>query len=237
MKHQSLGSECPEPGEVCQSPAKENLPNILIVDPKPIDTIVNFLDSLPSKTTIVSHGNDALALCRKCNFDLVLIEINLPDISGIKLTGNIRKKKIPFVYLTHEVSDAVVDAGLASAPISYIAKMSQIDSILIQIKSALQHAQRLQVVDQDIRNVRDSARVVNTAVGHVSSYCNALHNETLQALENFAKRNRIELIRVSEEINRVWEEIATARNSLEGIEKEYQMILNRVWDVDNNRRR
>lgn len=66
---------------------------ILVIDDEP--QICNFLDEILSKAGFsvdtTYYGNVALDLFSSSNFDLVLLDINLPDINGLELLRQIRR--------------------------------------------------------------------------------------------------------------------------------------------------
>jgi two-component system, chemotaxis family, chemotaxis protein CheY len=69
------------------------------------------------KTLLVSYyniieaenGSDALNIVKTNNVDLFLIDLNMPDMTGIEVTKELRKDprflKIPILILTSEVRD------------------------------------------------------------------------------------------------------------------------------------
>ncbi len=83
------------------------------------DCIGMFLDSAPEiEVTGVGHsGNEAIALVEKYAPDVILLDISMPEMSGIEVTGVI-KKKLPGVKVLilsmhsdyDNISDAI-DAG------------------------------------------------------------------------------------------------------------------------------
>jgi CheY-like chemotaxis protein len=77
------------------------------------------LDSLQSPTTIVSNGAEALELLRTQDFDLVLMDCEMPGIDGYEATRRARKllsRHIPIVAMTAGIMAAdrqrCLDAGM-----------------------------------------------------------------------------------------------------------------------------
>jgi two-component system, OmpR family, aerobic respiration control sensor histidine kinase ArcB len=83
--------------------------NILLVEDELLLQIINrnMLESMGFSVDIASSGKEALRLSRK-KYDLILMDIGLPDISGIDVTAKIRhrefikknKKPVPIVAFT-----------------------------------------------------------------------------------------------------------------------------------------
>jgi len=87
---------------------KDNLPTrILCVDDNNanLKLIHAFLSDFNVETHIASSGNKAIALCEEINFDLVFMDIQMPDMDGLQATKLIRKinhhnANIPIIALT-----------------------------------------------------------------------------------------------------------------------------------------
>jgi DNA-binding NarL/FixJ family response regulator len=66
-----------------------------------------------ARLQIVSCGHAALSLFEKTTFDLVFLDLNLPDISGFDLLAKVQKKYLaqPVVILTGSVAPLVLDTA------------------------------------------------------------------------------------------------------------------------------
>lgn len=101
----------------------ENAPHILLVEDNPIalkvlETIVTSAGSHP---TTAADGEQALALVKSGDFDLIVTDIGLPGISGNELASCIREwekenslKNIPIIGLTGHARDAAMAECLES---------------------------------------------------------------------------------------------------------------------------
>lgn len=88
-------------------------------------------------------GNDALELSLKQNFDLLLLDINLPDMNGLKLYKQIREKKdIPTIFLTANDSELSVVEALDSGADDYITKPFKTRELISRIYSVLRRAKK-----------------------------------------------------------------------------------------------
>ncbi|WP_340198754.1 response regulator [Ascidiimonas sp. W6] len=93
---------------------------ILIVEDNKINQIVtqNILSKQNFETSIVDNGLDAIEAVRNNNFDLVLMDLNMPRMNGFDATKKIREfnKKIPIIALTavaiEEIKAKVFESGL-----------------------------------------------------------------------------------------------------------------------------
>ncbi|NLN41866.1 MAG: response regulator transcription factor [Clostridiales bacterium] len=86
------------------------------------------------------NGRDGLELATTQPFDLILLDIMLPELNGIEVLRRIRKvSNVPIILLT--ARDAVVDkvAGLDSGADDYITKPFAIEELLARIRVALRN--------------------------------------------------------------------------------------------------
>lgn len=78
--------------------------HVLLVEDNKINQLVTkkFLDKKNIQSTIVDNGLDAITAVENGSFDLILMDIHMPKMSGIEATENIRKfnKDIPIFALT-----------------------------------------------------------------------------------------------------------------------------------------
>lgn len=78
------------------------------------------------EVTGASNGNDALAKLSSTSFDLVLLDIMLPDVDGFEICQRIRSNpatsSIPVVMLTAKKSEADQERGIACGANAYLTK-------------------------------------------------------------------------------------------------------------------
>ena len=93
---------------------------ILIVDDNRINQVVTqrILEQKGFKCDICDNGTDAIGKIRNFTYDLVLMDVNMPGISGLEATRLIREfnTTIPIVALTaveiEEIRDEIIKAGM-----------------------------------------------------------------------------------------------------------------------------
>ena len=85
-------------------------------------------------------GRTGLSLARSGGFDLVLLDIMLPQLSGMEVLRRLRREsQVPVIMLT--ARDSVMDkvAGLDSGADDYITKPFAIEELLARIRAALRN--------------------------------------------------------------------------------------------------
>lgn len=96
------------------------------------------------------NGRDGLKFAKAHPFDLILLDIMLPELNGIEVLRRIRQfSQVPIILLT--ARDAVVDkvTGLDSGADDYITKPFAIEELLARIRVALRKRKEHNVVKRE----------------------------------------------------------------------------------------
>ena len=86
----------------------------------------------------VGDGRSALEMALENNYDLILLDIMLPELNGLEVLRRLhREKQTPVILLT--ARDAVMDkvSGLDAGAVDYITKPFAIEELLARIRVAL----------------------------------------------------------------------------------------------------
>ncbi len=82
---------------------RENMPRILVVDDEPdiCQMIRRYAEHDGFETVIVSNGQEAVDICRKKDFDVIVMDAMMPEMDGFTATRRIREQKdIPVLMLS-----------------------------------------------------------------------------------------------------------------------------------------
>lgn len=113
--------------------------HILIAeDEKPISNLIKLsLNNAGYNCTCAFDGAQAADLIEEGNFDLILLDIMMPDIDGFELMEYIRPLEIPVIFITakNSVKDKV--KGLRMGAEDYIVKPFEIIELLARIDVVL----------------------------------------------------------------------------------------------------
>ncbi len=96
------------------------------------------------ETYEAATGEAALALLKELNFDIMLMDVGLPDIDGRELCRLIRRQgiKAPIIMLTPRDGEADTILGLDAGANDYITKPFKISILLARLRAHLrQHEQ------------------------------------------------------------------------------------------------
>ena len=116
---------------------------ILVIEDEPdIQTLLRFnLEKDGHQVVVAANGNDGLHELRRSGFDLVLLDLMLPDRDGLEVCRIIRADQAlaatPVIMLTAkgEESDVVIGLGLGAD--DYVTKPFRIKELLARIKVRL----------------------------------------------------------------------------------------------------
>ena len=116
-------------------------PRILIVDDEPRmrDSLKSLLSSQDYEISTANSGQEALDLLSKQDFDVALLDIVMPDMSGHQLMDhiNVRNPDTLVIVITgHATLDSAVDA-LRRGAYDYVRKPFDYDELLKRVQNAL----------------------------------------------------------------------------------------------------
>jgi signal transduction histidine kinase len=103
-------------------------PLILIVDdtPKNIQVLGKTLHDLGYNVSIATSGSQALESVRKEYPDLILLDIQMPEMDGFEvckiLKANLNTKEIPIIFLTAVIESEKIVNGFELGAVDYITK-------------------------------------------------------------------------------------------------------------------
>jgi len=90
-------------------------------------------------TAVSTGGREALRLARTGGFDLVILDLGLPDVDGLEVLEELRRRdrRLPVIILT--ARDGVTDtvAGLEGGADDYIAKPFRFEELLARVRVRL----------------------------------------------------------------------------------------------------
>lgn len=138
--------------ESIQADKESKTKSILIVDDDEDSNklIALLLKNQGYNTAIASDGIDALISLDKNHFDLILSDINMPHLDGLKLLEIMNQKgvNIPIIFLTGQDTMEVEKSALELGAVDYIKKPIRKETLLLRIKNTFnKSASELGAVD------------------------------------------------------------------------------------------
>ena len=133
---------------------------LLVEDEKSIaDGIIYNLKNEGLKVTHVDEGKIALDIFDEEHFDLLILDIMLPEVSGLEICQSIRKSSnVPIIMLTAKDDENDKIRGLEMGADDYITKPFSVKELISRIKAVLRrtkHSELLNGLDEDINSVKE----------------------------------------------------------------------------------
>lgn len=118
--------------------------NFLVVEDSPtMRQLISFSLKRISGANITEAGNgvEAMKKLSEKTYDMILADINMPLMDGLKLLSIIRNdpklKEIPYVIISTEGGEAEVEKGMKLGATAYLPKPIQTSDLLKKVKEIL----------------------------------------------------------------------------------------------------
>lgn len=169
------------------------------------ETLEDFLDDNDFSVDIAKNGKEALGLNYESNYDLYLLDINVPEINGLELLKDLRESgdTTPAIYLTSYKDKETLQQGFLNGADDYLKKPVDLDELLLRIKSILN---RVGKIKKDV--IFEDGYIFESAMKRVMK--NGVDTNTpmkvIELLELFLENNSSVITK--------------------------EMIVNRLWSID-----
>jgi DNA-binding response OmpR family regulator len=119
---------------------------ILVVDDEPVlrETLAEALDADGFRVVTAADGREALSRFREHQPDLVVLDLMLPELSGIEVCRIIRAESgVPIVMLTAKSSELDKVVGLELGADDYVTKPFSLRELSARIRALLRRTEQL----------------------------------------------------------------------------------------------
>jgi two-component system, sensor histidine kinase and response regulator len=202
-------------GPIIESPAVEPATparslHVLLAEDSPVNQRVAtaLLEKWGHRVTIANNGRQAIAAAAAGQFDLILMDVQMPEMDGLEATASIRQRELidgghlPIVALTAHAMKGDRDRCLAAGMDAYVTKpirSKELARVIDEVVDRVQSAKPLAPIESDDRVADES-----------SEHCCHNWDQALAALQGDRKLlgELIEIFR--EECPKLRSEIAAA---------------------------
>jgi len=189
---------------------------ILIVDDdkKIVSMIEDFMRINNIETISCYNGKDALRLANDSSIELIILDINMNDMTGFEVCKEIRKTiHVPIMFLTAKTTQADKILGLGIGGDDYITKPFDPLELVARVKS---HIRRHQIYDnekQEIIEIRDL--IINKKTHEVIIKKEPVElSSTEYALLLYLCENRNRILTRQELLTKVWKSHIYTENTV-----------------------
>lgn len=142
---------------------------ILLIEDEPglVSVIVRGLSEAGMEISVAADGRTGLEMAIKHSFDLVILDIMLPEMNGIQVCKELRKKDadVPVLMLTALGSTENIVTGLDSGADDYLVKPFKFAELEARIRSLIRRSRAsgtaksvLSIADLEVDTVSKTAR-------------------------------------------------------------------------------
>lgn len=120
---------------------------ILIVDDENdiAELISDILEDEGYETTIANDGTTAIKLIKEDDFDLILLDVMMPDISGTEVCASIRNiTNCPIIFVTAKTNLTSKLVGFEVGADDYITKPFDNEELVARVKAHLRRNERIE---------------------------------------------------------------------------------------------
>jgi len=124
--------------------------HILVIDDDPalLDIIVRMLTRVGANVTVSETGTGGLAALDQRPFDLLILDLMLPDVDGFdilaQLRANPRHNEMPILILSAVVNPDMISKGLDMGADAYLTKPYLPNTLTSRVHALLEQGRRPQ---------------------------------------------------------------------------------------------
>lgn len=125
---------------------------LLVEDEENIRKVVKLNLELDDYEVITTdNGKDAMKYFQEQHFDLIILDIMLPEISGLQICEQIRltDSETPIIFLTAKDSPPDRVAGLKKGADDYLAKPFNLEELQLRVKKLISRSQKTPKLDME----------------------------------------------------------------------------------------
>jgi two-component system sensor histidine kinase/response regulator len=185
--------------------------NILMVDdnPKNLQLLGSTLRNEGYQLEFATNGFTALSWIDKKQFDLILLDVMMPGMSGFEVCEEIRKKEsmtdVPILFLTAKVEKESIVQGLKLGAQDYIAKPFDTAELLARVRTQLE----LRYSKEQLKNIN---QILEQKVQERTEELNLANAKLIVANEELLSLDKAK----SEFLHIISHEIRTPLNGIKG---------------------
>lgn len=161
-----------------------------------------------------ADGEEAIRLAAETQPDLILMDINMPKVSGIKATEAITAARpVPIIMVTAYSSEETVNAALEAGAAAYLVKPVTREQLLPAIRIAQARFSMLMKARSEADSLRDameSRKLIEKAKGIIMQRLNLSEQDAFEHLQTLARSSRKTLKITAQDVSAADEQFRAA---------------------------
>lgn len=176
---------------------EKTTPHILIVDDCTVTChlLTAILSVAGYRVTAAHDGAGGLAAARNHTHDLAIVDLHLPDVSGLELIS-LLQPETPFLTLTIDRSPEAIQTCVENGALGYLVKPLDAETFLRHVHVALERG-------REQRNLRRALRdnhTVNKALGVLMGFLQLPERHAFEALVAHASARNLKAVALAHDI-------------------------------------
>lgn len=126
---------------------------VLVVDDDPLmrSALSRLLSAAGIATELYSSGVDFLAEARLDRPGCVLLDINMPGMSGLEVQARLNQRRvaIPIIFLTASADVPIAVAAMREGAADFVEKPFETDHLLLRVRQAIDRHHRFRKIEEE----------------------------------------------------------------------------------------
>ena len=136
-----------------------------------------FLEKKNYEVTTCTSGTEAIEIIDEQNFDIVLLDENMPGLTGLETLAELKEKQsnLPVVMITKSEEEYIMEEAIGSKIADYLIKPVNPNQILLSLKKNLDHSRLVSEkttsnYQQEFRKIAMDMAMVNSIEEWIELY-------------------------------------------------------------------
>jgi len=159
-----------------------------------VATLASGLRNVGYEVSEGASGKDALRLCAEVRPDLAILDIRMPDLSGIEIARRLRAEtSTPFIFLSAYNDTETVEQAIEEGALGYLVKPVYVSQMVPAIEAALVRAAEIKTLKETEAHLNialASGRETSIAIGMLMERFRLTADEAFETLRGFARGER-----------------------------------------------
>jgi response regulator NasT len=167
-------------------------------------TLQRGLAAMGYAVEVCDNGREALERHRQTPADIVILDIRMPDMSGLELArAMLQAVYRPILMLSAHDDGLIVGEAIALGVSGYLVKPIEVNQLIPSIEAALARFAEVSALMKDSASLREGVernRVISTAVGIVMERAGLTADMAFESLRKLARDQRRALRDVAQDL-------------------------------------
>ncbi len=165
-------------------------------------TLVEGIERAGFEVEAVDNGREAVARAEGAHFDLAILDVRMPEMSGLEVAHRLREH-CPVIILSAYSDAEVVEAAIREGAVGYLVKPVDVTQLIPAVETALARSadlRRLAAVEHHLNHALSQGREISVAVGLVMERHAVSQKEAFEAMRCRARSCRMKLAEVAQQM-------------------------------------